>query len=113
MTCQDFLPWLESGDPANVRRAKLHGQSCAACREAERILAQVKQELTASEPLPERLKLAFVNAAESAAVRLPSERHDRKDSRVSIWLAALAAGIVIAAAILFAGKARDRETAQE
>jgi len=112
MTCEEFLPWLESDDPAKVGQAHRHAESCAACRDAARILDEIRQELTKSEPLPERLKQAFLNPSELASITLPTKR-DRNKSRIGPWLVTLAAGVLIAIVALFAGKGRENDVADQ
>jgi hypothetical protein len=95
MKCEQFMPWLESGSYVRAALARRHARRCKSCRAAARLLDEVKQEFADSAPLPEWLKHAFLNTGETTAVSLP-ESIDVHRSRAGLWLATLAAVVLIA-----------------
>ncbi len=94
MKCEQFLPWLESESYVPTALARQHARRCESCRAAGRLLDQVKWELTTSDPLPERLKQAFLTMGETRAVRLPEPAENHR-SHAARWLAVLAAAVLI------------------
>lgn len=112
MKCEQFLPWLESGSYVRAALARQHARRCESCRAAERMLDEVKQELADSDPLPERLKQAFLTMGETKAVRLPEPAEDHR-ARAALWLAVLAAAVLIAISPWLFSLRRHAEVAEQ
>ncbi|MBA3572649.1 MAG: hypothetical protein H0W34_11920, partial [Pyrinomonadaceae bacterium] len=112
MKCEQFLPWLESGSYVRAALARQHARRCESCRAAARMLDDVKQEFADSDPLPERLKQAFLTMGETKAVRLPEPAEDHQ-SRAALWLAVLAAAVLIAISPWLVSLRRHAEVAEQ
>lgn len=112
MKCEQFLPWLESENYVRVTLARQHARRCESCRVAELMLDAVKQSLTQIDPLPERLKPAFATMGEVATVNLSEPAEDRR-SLAGLWLAALAAAILIAISPWLFGLRRHANVAEQ
>ena len=95
MKCEHFLPGWRAKAIRAGPVARQHARSCQSCRDAARILDEVKQELADCDPLPDRLKRVFVTASETKFVSLP-EPTDVRRSRAGLWWVALAAAVLIA-----------------
>jgi hypothetical protein len=114
MKCDDFLPWLASENSVRRALARRHARRCASCRAAASLLDDVKHQLAVDEPLPERLEEAFLSAAdakETASVSWPT-MPARSGHRRELWLAALAAAVLLALAPWLFGPRRQGEVAR-
>jgi hypothetical protein len=112
MKCEQFFPWLESESYVRAALARQHARRCESCRAAASMLDEVKQGLAASEPLPERLKHAFLTVGETMPVVLPEQAEDHR-SRARLWLAALAAAVLIAISPWLISLSRHADVAEQ
>ena len=83
MNCDEFLEALESTDERQRAAARAHASDCPACAELADVHSLLQRELSAPEPLPQRLKAVWESAAsesshisltQSASEGLPSQR---------------------------------------
>src|SRR5205085_279127 len=95
MRCNDFLPWLETGNWLQQARARRHAETCPSCAAAEQMLGRVKQDLRSPTKLPPRLRQKWLaTVIEQTKVDLAS-RSPKASARTWYLAAALAAGVLL------------------
>ncbi|MBC7852106.1 MAG: hypothetical protein IAF94_01615 [Pirellulaceae bacterium] len=106
MNCDDFLDALTSSDEGRQAAVRWHATSCPSCAALADVDARLKRELSAQEPLPQRMRAVWAAAADdssktrgtitSVQVRLASEgRNFVRQLRSPLYI------LPISAALLF------------
>ncbi|MBS0264627.1 MAG: hypothetical protein JSS02_22020 [Planctomycetes bacterium] len=93
MTCDDFLPALELGSPAEQQSAREHAAACPRCAAVAAALSRTKQDWATHAPLPSAWRTAWEQTADQ----------DRTFASVAQpWTRQMAGWVVTAACTLVA-----------
>lgn len=113
MNCDDFLESLVSTDAQQRAAAHAHANDCPACAELAEIHALVKSELSAPEPLPQRLKGVWVSTAnESSHVSSARISSERSPNQIPLALVSLAAALMLLVSVYLMTGQRPGEMAE-
>ena len=92
MTCEEFLPALETGDALEQQAAREHAAGCPRCAAAAAALAAFKATLARHEPLSESARQVWENASQTAT---PESTRRRWAPAMAGFLAAAAACLMV------------------